>query len=184
MSDKRKEVLSSIFFAVLSIVYSCGTFSIRGYNAFGVTVLTSASVPRALAVILFLLSCLHCYASLRVRKEDEVASSSNDEVHGVNIKKELEQAEKNESDTGNVCTTDVVLTVVFLILYIVGLANLGFIISTIFYIFMQSELMTKKTDRKRSIPWCVVLSIIVTITIYYLFNNLLALMLPVGPFGI
>ena len=32
MNDKRKEVLSSIFFAVLSIVYFCGTFSIRGYN--------------------------------------------------------------------------------------------------------------------------------------------------------
>jgi len=191
MSDKRKEALSSIFFAVLSVVYFCGTFSIRGYNAFGVTVLSSASVPRALAVALLVLSLIHLHSALRTNNsaKDEAQNAEHTDaadmknVQGVDIEKELAQAEKNEN-SGEVNNKDVILTVLFLILYVIGLAYLGFIISTIIYIIAQSELMTQKAKRKKGIVKSVILAVVATAAIYFLFNNLLSLLLPVGVFGI
>ena len=189
MSDKRKEALSSIFFAVLSVVYFCGTFSIRGYNAFGVTVLSSASVPRALAVALLVLSLIHLHSALRTNNsaKDEAQNAADaadmKNVQGVDIEKELAQAEKNEN-SGEVNNKDVILTVLFLILYVIGLAYLGFIISTIIYIIAQSELMTQKAKRKKGIVKSVILAVVATAAIYFLFNNLLSLLLPVGVFGI
>lgn len=191
MSDKRKEALSSIFFAVLSVVYFCGTFSIRGYNAFGVTVLSSASVPRALAVALLVLSLIHLYSALRKTNNAKDATQNAESkdaadtknVQGVDIAKELAQAEKNEN-SGEINNKDVILTVLFLILYVIGLAYLGFIISTIIYIIAQSELMTQKAKRKKGIVKSIILAVVATAAIYFLFNNLLSLLLPVGVFGI
>jgi hypothetical protein len=191
MSDKRKEILSSAFFAVLSVLYFCGTFSIRSYNAFGVTVLSSASVPRALAVALLVLSLLHIYSVISMDKkaknaakvETSEAKTEEKKVHGVDIEKELAQAEKNEN-AGKINNKDVVLTVVFLILYVVGLTYLGFIISTFIYIVAQSELMTLKAKRKQGLIKSIILAAVATAAIYFLFNNLLSLLLPVGVFGI
>ena len=188
MSDKRKEVWTSVFFIGLSIVYFWGTFSIRDYNAFGVTVLSSASVPRALAVILLILSLLHIaqiMSDSKIEKSDFVnntITTDNQKIQGVDIQKELAEAEKMEN-SGKVCNQDVVLTVAFLILYIIGLSYLGFIISTFVYIVIQSELMTQRDKRKKRFLKSTILSIIATITIYFLFNNLLSLLLPVGVFG-
>ncbi|MCH3950382.1 MAG: tripartite tricarboxylate transporter TctB family protein [Acidaminococcus sp.] len=194
MSDKRKEILSSAFFAVLSVLYFCGTFSIRSYNAFGVTVLSSASVPRALAVALLVLSLLHIYSVISMDKkaknaknaakvETSEAKTEEKKVHGVDIEKELAQAEKNEN-AGKINNKDVVLTVVFLILYVIGLTYLGFIISTFIYIVAQSELMTLKAKRKQGLIKSIILAAVATAAIYFLFNNLLSLLLPVGVFGI
>ncbi|HCJ76753.1 MAG TPA: hypothetical protein DHV88_10305 [Roseburia sp.] len=97
--------------------------------------------------------------------------------------KELAQAEKNEN-SGEINNKDVILTVLFLILYVIGLAYLGFIISTIIYIIAQSELMTQKAKRKKGIVKSIILAVVATAAIYFLFNNLLSLLLPVGVFGI
>ena len=188
MSDKRKETWTSVFFIGLSIVYFCGTFSIRDYNAFGVTVLSSASVPRALAIILLILSLLHI-AQVMLDSKSQKNDCTNDrittndkEIQGVDIQKELAEAEKMEN-AGKVCNQDVVLTAVFLILYVIGLVYLGFIISTLIYIVIQSELMTQKDKRKKGFIKSAILAGIATVTIYFLFNNMLSLLLPVGIFG-
>lgn len=188
MSDKRKEIWTSVFFIGLSIVYFCGTFSIRDYNAFGVTVLSSASVPRALAIILLILSLLHI-AQVMLDSKSQKNDCTNDrittndkEIQGVDIQKELAEAEKMEN-AGKVCNQDVVLTVVFLILYVICLVYLGFIISTLIYIVIQSELMTQKDKRKKGFIKSAILAGIATVTIYFLFNNMLSLLLPVGIFG-
>ena len=188
MSNDRKDVLSSIFFIVLAIAYFCGTFAIKTYQAFGVTVLSSASVPRTLAVGLLILSVINLLTGLKKPKQAPVVPETEElvaetaEDGNVDIQKRLAEAEKNEVPQ-NECYSDVCKTVVLLILYVIGLIYLGFIIATLLYIFAQSYLMTQVAVRKSKIGFICVLSIVATAVIYFLFNNCLSLMLPVGIFG-
>ena len=188
MSDNRKDVWSGIFFIVLAVAYFCGTFSIRDYNAFGVTVLSSASVPRTLAVALIVLSLINIVTNLSKSKINKMSLTNEEKKEdtiknkGVDIAKRLAEVEAIESQ-GKVSNADIILTVVFLILYTLGLAYLGFIIATFIYIIMQSLLMTQKAKRKKTAVFSVILSLVSTGVIYFLFNNLLELMLPVGIFG-
>lgn len=189
MSNNRKDVLSSIFFMVLAIAYFCGTFAIKSYNAFGVTVLSSASVPRALAVGLLLLSVINLLTGLKKTKQDtEVAAKTENVIQeeaaegGVDIKKRLAEAEKNEAPQDE-CYSDVLKTLGLLVVYVIGLAYLGFIIATFLYIIAQAYLMTQVAVRKSKMVFICILSAIATAAIYFLFNNCLSLMLPVGIFG-
>ena len=202
MSNNRKEILSSIFFVVCAIAYFCGTFSIRDYNAFGVTVLSSASVPRALAVGLAVLGLINAVTYINKEKEDkaiateksqeeQVAKASVENVAtnadtkkagGVDVDKALADAEKME-DPEVLSRKDIILTVVNLVVYALLLDPLGFIISTIVYIFAQGVLMTKIAERKKKIIPIAILSVVSSVVIYFLFNNLLLLMLPEGLFG-
>lgn len=184
MDSRRKDIYSCIFFMVLAVAYFAQTYSIRSYKSFDVTVLTSASIPRVLAVLLLLLSVIQLISSLRISKKstniekvDKVDSKV--EQTELDIEKELKIAQQNEENE-KYDTKDIVLTVVFLIIYLLLMDSLGFVVATFLYMVAQITLMTKKKDRKKKIVFCVLLSAISSVLIFYLFNDILGMILPLG----
>ena len=70
---------------------------------------------------------------------------------------------------------------IFLIVYLLMMDSLGFVISTFLYMVAQITLMTKRAERKKKILFCIVLSAISSFLIFYLFNDVLGMILPIGP---
>lgn len=187
MDSRRKDIYSSVFFIVLAVAYYFQTYNIRSYKSFDVTVLTSASIPRVLAVILLVLSIIQIVSCLKVkeRKDNTIGTSEEgtlkkEETAELDIEKELKIAQKNEENE-KYDIKDIIFTVVFLIAYLLVMDSLGFVISTFLYMVAQITLMTKKAERKKKILFCIVLSAISSFLIFYLFNDVLGMILPIGP---
>lgn len=187
MDSRRKDIYSSVFFIVLAVAYYFQTYNIRSYKSFDVTVLTSASIPRVLAVILLVLSIIQIVSCLKVkeRKENIIGNSEEgtlkkEETAELDIEKELKIAQKNEENE-KYDIKDIIFTVIFLIVYLLMMDSLGFVISTFLYMVAQITLMTKRTERKKKILFCIVLSAISSFLIFYLFNDVLGMILPIGP---
>ena len=187
MDSRRKDIYSSVFFIVLAVAYYFQTYNIRSYKSFDVTVLTSASIPRVLAVILLVLSIIQIVSCLKVkeRKENIIGNSEEgtlkkEETAELDIEKELKIAQKNEENE-NYDIKDIIFTVIFLIVYLLMMDSLGFVISTFLYMVAQITLMTKRAERKKKILFCIVLSAISSFLIFYLFNDVLGMILPIGP---
>lgn len=187
MDSRRKDIYSSVFFIVLAVAYYFQTYNIRSYKSFDVTVLTSASIPRVLAVILLVLSIIQIVSCLKVkeRKENIIGNSEEgtlkkEETAELDIEKELKIAQKNEENE-KYDIKDIIFTVIFLIVYLLMMDSLGFVISTFLYMVAQITLMTKRAERKKKILFCIVLSAISSFLIFYLFNDVLGMILPIGP---
>jgi hypothetical protein len=73
------------------------------------------------------------------------------------------------------------ITILITGIYVMVFRNLGFIISSIIYLLVQIPFL--KQDEKVSIKAIVAISIVSPIVIYYIFVNLLNLMLPAGVLG-
>lgn len=187
MDSRRKDIYSSVFFIVLAVAYYFQTYNIRSYKSFDVTVLTSASIPRVLAVILLVLSIIQIVSCLKVkeRKENIIGNSEEgtlkkEETAELDIEKELKIAQKNEENE-KYDIKDIIFTVIFLIVYLLMMDSLGFVISTFLYMVAQITLMTKRAERKKKILFCIVLSAISSFLIFYLFNDVLGMILLIGP---
>jgi putative tricarboxylic transport membrane protein len=186
--NNKRELLSGIVFLVVAVAYFAATYTIQITQAFAVSVLTSASIPRILAGILFILSLIQIISSRKVKTKPAEAAKAASQIDeqtsdgGVDIGKEMKKAEANESSS-QYDTKNIVLTVVFLLVYLFAMTYLGFTIASFIYMLAQIMIMTKKENRKKKFPFAVVLSLIASLCMYFLFNDLLGVLLPTGPFG-
>lgn len=188
MGKRRQDIYSGLFFIALAIVYFIGTYTIKLYSAFDVIVLSSASIPRVLAVILFISGTVLVASNLRALKNEKTSKQAQPDAHSsakkaedsvLDVDKELAEAEKNE-ESNRYNYKDIVLTVIFLVIYLIAMENIGFIAATFIYLVAQIILMTKKTERKKKAPFTLILSAVAAVGIYYLFSSVLGLILPTG----
>lgn len=75
----------------------------------------------------------------------------------------------------------VLVTIIGFTLYVLLMPSIGFIITTIVYFIIQMIVLAPK--EKRNYLLFVVISIVFSIAIYYVFRNALNVMLPVGILG-
>lgn len=157
MEKKQKKRLGTgIFFLVLSIAYLLGTMSIHSFSPFGERGLDSKSVPQVLAFFMIVLSFI------------QIAGT----FFGVTEKSD-ETKEKKQ-------VVPLFLSILFFILYIYLFDNLGFVISSVLYLFSMIFLLAPAGRRKSSILFFIVFSIIVPLLVYFLFSKCLSLILPKG----
>ena len=76
---------------------------------------------------------------------------------------------------------EVGLTFILLAIYTVFLKQLGFVTATFLYIFFQTLVLTKK--EKRNYKLTIILAIIFSVLIDYIFVELLSVLLPKGIIG-
>lgn len=187
---KKKQIGASIFFIAVAILYLIGTLSIKTVNIFGVTVVSSSTIPRVLGVLLLILSVLLLVKTLMPqKKEDEQKQAVEVQSSGavtsadgqLDIAKSLEEAENSED--GDVDYLSIVLTLASLILFTVLLDFLGFILSAFIYMVLQTTILTKKAVRVKKLPVTIIFSLAFSVVVYFLFTKGLSLMLPAGILG-
>lgn len=188
----KKQIGASIFFIALSILYLIGTFSIKTVNIFGVTVVSSASIPRVLGVLLLILSILLLLKTLLTSKQQTSAQQDNVQVQAsgavtsedgqLDVAKSLEEAERNEG-AGDVDYLSIILTLVGLSAFALLMTQLGFLLSSFLYMVAQTVILTKKDQRLKKLPFIVIFSLVFAAAVYFLFTKGLSLMLPAGILG-
>lgn len=183
----KKDLYSGIAFLFVAVGYFAATYTIRISNAFAVTILSSASIPRILAVILFLLGIIQVWVATRQNKRPEIPISDADGVRdakqGVDIQNEMQNAEKNV-ESSQYDAHKILFTVLLLIVYLFSMEILGFTISSLIYIFAQILLMTDKNQWRKTLVPAGIISVLSALIMYYLFNEILGVLLPTGLFGI
>lgn len=163
----RNDIVPGLILAVSSIIYFAFTFQIDVFKGTGATPLDSRSMPRIWAALLLILSLRLVYRGLKGKKLAELNKSEVTKTK--NIKEFL------------LDNREIVLTFLFLAIYIIGLKYIGFLIMTIVYLFFQISILTNKNERKyKNI---VIVSTLAAVFINYLFVTWLNVMLPKGILG-
>ncbi len=159
--EEKRDLLVGVIVGLFSILYYIGALQIKMYKGLGVSVIDSSEVPKKWAIFLLLLSVMLIVRSLRRMKKSLGTDASLKELLVLN--------------------KEVGLTFVLLAIYTIFLKQLGFVIATFLYIFFQTLVLTKK--EKRNYKLVIILAVVFSVLIDYVFVEWLSVLLPKGIIG-
>ena len=89
-----------------------------------------------------------------------------------------EGQEESEDPEKEVSYRPVILSFILMAVYVAVMPIVGFLITTIVYMFLQMMILSSKPERR----WLLfaVISVVATSIIYYMFRNVFYIMLPTG----
>ena len=157
--EKHEDWLVALFYLAVTIVYATQIPSIKRTS---ISPINSAFLPPVLSVGMGVLTVFQVYNAVKKQRaekaddgEEKTADSADDPDYG-----------------------RAMLTLAASLLYVALLKPLGFVISSVLYLELQMCIMAQK-ERRRPLKFLII-SIISVVVIYFVFHNLLQLMLPNG----
>lgn len=157
--EKYEDWMTALFYLLVTIVYAVQIPSIKRTS---ISPINSAFLPIILSVGMGILTVCQVYNA--VKKQRSEKANNADE-------KTAETADG--PDYGRA-----MLTLASSLLYVALLKPLGFVISSILYLELQMCIMSQKEKRKP--VKFLIISAVSVVVIYFVFHNLLQLMLPNG----
>lgn len=178
MSNFKKDLFAGLFFMGVAVLYLIGTFSIPSYSVFGVFSFDSTVIPRVLSALTFIFGLGQALSGHGRWKE---ANSKGQGEDGTKARVGTEPAAKEDFTNGEkINKKSICFTILFLGGYIVFLDRIGFILMTSIYLITQMLLLTQSGARKKMALTIVPLSVVFSASVYFLFVNVFALILPAG----
>jgi len=156
---KYGNLYAGIMFLVFTIIFA---YQVPAIRITRVSLVHSAAYPTFILAALGLLSCAQIWLSARELRRTRIGDS---EETGVNKRDYL-------------C---VLRTLILSCVYVLLLEPLGFLISSILYVFFQTLNLCPRSEV--NIVKFAVIAIVSSLIIYVTFRNGLNLMLPAGPLG-
>lgn len=157
--EKHEDWLVALFYLAVTIVYATQIPSIKRTS---ISPINSAFLPTVLSVGMGVLTVFQVYNAVkkqRVEKADDGEEKTADSADGPDYGRAM-------------------LTLAASLLYVALLKPLGFVISSVLYLELQMCIMAQK-ERRRPLKFLII-SIVSVVVIYFVFHNLLQLMLPNG----
>jgi len=153
---KYREVISGLFMFGVGGFYFCNAFFIKKFSK---AFFNASMFPKMLGIALMLLSLVQI---------------------GIGVKKILADsgADASTKTLGKTGMLRISLTLVALFIYLAGLREIGFLIMTCFYVFVQILILTPR-ERLR-LPLAILLSTVFPAVVYLIFVYGFQLMLPRG----
>lgn len=189
LKKQRTQLLGNVVFLVLAVIYLILASQITVINVFGVTVVSSATIPRILGVLLLLLDMISLFQNLsefkKVKLETEDPFKAVEEKHEsgeLDVAQALAEAEALEEDAES-DKVSIILTIASLAVFSALIQPLGFLISSFIYMVLQSFVLTLKEERKKKAVFIIILSAVFSVAVYLIFTRGLGLMLPKGILG-
>ena len=183
MKNEKKELWIGIIFFVLSIVYFAGSFAIPSYSGYGQQTVDSKFMPRFLGIMLAILSVIQIIISyIKLKQSTNGKSTGSTELHtGSVTASNVDDAKKNFDEDAYIKGSSVhsiIVIGVLLLFYVATFKSLGFIVSSIIFLFCTILFLTPKEKRN----WFIMLSLSigVPIIVYFLFVSGFKLKLPPG----
>lgn len=162
----KKDFVVSLFFAVLAVVYLYHAQDISVFSPFGQQGPDSKTIPNIIGGLMLFLSVILFITTLINRRKNHSAEAT------------VITAERTKK-----FPIKLILSLVLLSLYIACYQDVGFIVSSIAYLILQSLVLIPTEKRQKWLLFIIVLSVVFTIVIYYVFSKYLTLFLPVGILG-
>lgn len=187
-NDSKRELGVGVFFLVLAIAYMIGSITISTFTPFGNRGLDSRSVPILIGILTSILSITHIIqVYLRARQLRKLHAEDIMKSEKVCDPDEVACVEPPEGTIitriDNVISVKLILSLIYLVIYIALYQSIGFILSSIFYLIAESFLLVKKDDRKKWTLFIFLFSIGISVLIYFIFTKYLSLFLPSGILG-
>ena len=151
MTDKKRDLLCSVIFlafGILMFVQSAAIKPLMGSKDLG-----SGFVPKIIAGCIIVIAGVKLIMTLTSKKEEKKIENDEDKVGGL-------------------------LTIALLLIYSVLFNTLGFILSTVLYLFAQMLILSD--ERNRKIPLFAVIAVVAPVVIYALFVYVIKMPLPAG----
>ena len=150
MTEKKKNIICSALFFLF------GAFLM--YESLPIKPMVGKDLGSGyVAVAIMVVAAIEMFVSLRDRTSEK-------------------EEKKESSDTSD--TRGGLLTIALICAYVALYGELGFVISTALYLFLQMNIFSTKENRK--IVLYAVVSIAATLIIYVVFNNIIGMQLPAG----
>jgi putative tricarboxylic transport membrane protein len=166
MLKKYGDLLSGVFLLILSIALFIGSFGVKRLT---ISSIGSGFVPQVVAVLLAIVSAVIIWHGIvDVRKKTPTVKS----------KKKTQCAPE---DAEKLHLKGLLFTLGLITVYIAALAPVGFLISTAVYLFLQITVLATKEQRKY--PLFIIISILTSTSVYFIFIKVFHLMLPAGILG-
>ena len=178
MKHTKRELWMGIVLLVLSAAYFAGSFSIPAYNGYGNQALDSKFMPRLLAVLMAVLCIIHIVSTmLAARRHDNEEAEEPGELTAEDSKDARKHYDEDAILKGS-SVRDILIIAVLLFLYVALFSSLGFVLSSILFLFCSILFLTPA--EKRNWFWIIGLSVAVPLAVYFLFVSGFKLRLPSG----
>ncbi|MGE4283175.1 MAG: tripartite tricarboxylate transporter TctB family protein [Clostridia bacterium] len=162
MFKKYRDIISGSILLLLASIIFIESFSIKKLD---ISSLSAQFVPQLASILLALIALFIIYGGFKQLKKLKSVSITEDDVS---------KKEGSKNIFG-------IATFALITLYVSLLDTLGFIIMTSIYLFFQFIILAEKEDRK--LPIFAVVSVVVSVSIYYIFLLAFQLSLPAGILG-
>ena len=164
MKHMSRDVYISIIFLIISILVFSMSLNMQALTTSAVG---ADFLPKVMAILIFVLSIYFLTASIKNPVENVV--DDTDEMEEINDNDESKKF------------TRVLLTGLLMIIYVFFINIIGFILASILYLTVQMVLFSSVT--KRNIIVYLLISIVTSVLIYFVFRNIFYVMLPSGILG-
>jgi putative tricarboxylic transport membrane protein len=165
MLKKYGDLISGSFLLILSVAMFIASFYVKRLT---ISSIGSGFVPQVVAVLLAIVS-------IAIIRHGIIAVRNNPKAE------KKKSAIKKDSKEEKLNVTGVLITLVLIVIYIATLASVGFLITTAMYLFLQITALATKEQRK--IPLFIIISILTSTSVYFIFIKVFHLMLPSGILG-
>ncbi|MEJ8776626.1 tripartite tricarboxylate transporter TctB family protein [Pseudogracilibacillus sp. ICA-222130] len=164
MKHMSRDVYISIIFLIISILVFSMSLNMQALTTSAVG---ADFLPKVIAILIFVLSSYFLIVSIKNPVGNVVDDTD-------------EMEEINDSDESKKFTR-VLLTGLLMIIYVFLINFIGFILASILYLTVQMVLFSSVT--KRNIIVYLLISIVTSVFIYFVFRNIFYVMLPSGILG-
>ena len=157
--EKYEDWLVALFYFLVTVVYVVQIPSIKRTS---ISPISSAFLPIILSAGMGILTVCQIWNAVKKQKAVKATDAAEETAEAV-----------DGPDYGRA-----MLTLVASLLYVALLKPLGFMISSILYLELQMCIMVDK-ERRKPVKFLII-SVVSVVVIYFVFHNLLQLMLPNG----
>ena len=159
---KNKNIQSGIFLLLVSVVMFAATLSFKQLTTSQVG---PAFMPQIIAALIGLMSIAIIIEGYRKMKSGTEGGLE-------------EEGEEEPGNAKEVSYRPVIQSFVLMAIYVAVMPIVGFLITTMLYMFLQMMILSSKPERR----WLLftVVSVVASSVIYYVFRNVFYIMLPSG----
>ena len=158
---RYKELISGIAFLVFSVAYYLNASTIKILAPNSGNYINGQFFPKLMAICLGVVSLFQLYSGIKLLGE-----------------KGTEQPEEEGPRLDRIGVLRIITTLVALAIYIMFIKSVGFLPMTILYVFAQTFILIPK--EKRNLPLMIVLDLVFSVAVYFIFVHGFQLMLPRG----
>lgn len=171
MSEKMKNIISSIGFIVVGAFFYIQSTDIKVIMKKD---LGSGFFPKVIGISMIVMALVELFLTISSKKNQEKAGT----IEKIEEKAENEEPAEEAAAEADTDRKGLILTVVAMCAYAALFDGLGFIVSTVLYLFAQ--IMILSTKKNRNIPLFAGISIAASLIVYGIFVYVIGMPLPTG----
>ena len=167
-SNYRVDIIPGIVIALFALAYLSMVPDIQTFTGMGSTPLTNHFVPYLWGGVLLFLGL---YVAVRGFRKRAAFIKAGGRIEKFDFKQAVNDK------------LEVIASFVALTIYVALMEQIGFVIMTVLYLFVQILILTPKHDWKKTYIPAVIVGVICSLLFYYIFRYHLNVLLPQGILG-